>query len=193
MVKNCEVGSLKKDSTKEIQEYKHTIKELKQQHETEMLSLLEPYKQEISKLMTENRDKGDRITKLEKDYEKLQKEQDKGKADNSIKEELEKLKTEHAKCADSETLIKKNSALKERNKALAEEQDNKVREYITKNSQLQETLDGINERMREALIKLNINVDVYEDSRFFEYAFKELCKSHYNLSQDLKKYLLHKR
>jgi hypothetical protein len=67
--------------------------------------------------------------------------------------------------------------------------DNKIRTYMNKNEKQEQTIEGVNQRIKEALIRLNINVDVNDDSRFFESALKEICRSHFRLSQNLKKLL----
>lgn len=183
---NISIGFDKKASSKDLQEYQDTIRSLKEQHEAEIIHLLEPYKQEIRSIMEEKKSLEDRLAKMQEEHEDLKNQGMPAEID-SLKSQLEELKAEHAKCASNDLLLQKIDALRDRNTELAKERDNKLREYHNKNLKLQETIDGINNRMKEALVKLELDVDVYEDSRFFEHAFKELCKSYYHMSKDIRK------
>lgn len=133
---------------------KEEIRTLKEQHEQEMMKLLEPYKQEISALMTDKKLTEDKIKEFE-----------------DAKSKLEEIESEHSKC---ELLNQKIDTLKRRNKELAEQQDSKVRDYASTNERHEATLKSINELTKEAVIKLGIKVSITDDDRFFEDAFKQI-------------------
>jgi DNA repair exonuclease SbcCD ATPase subunit len=144
---------------------KAEIKKLKELHEEEMINLLEPYKQEISSLVTDKKQIDDKIKDLEQAHS-----------------EHQDLQTEHSKC---DLLSQKIETLKRRNKELADQSDSKLRDYATKNQQHETTLKSINELTKDAVIKLGIKVSVTEDDRFFEDAFKQICKRLYELNNDV--------
>lgn len=200
--KHCNVSLVtdKRASSKEIQEHQDTIRNLKEQHEAEIIHLLEPYKQEIRSIMEEKKSLQDRLAKIQEEQNDL-KNQGLLEEVDSLKSQLQQLKAEHSKCARNDLLLQKIDALRDRNTELAKERDNKLREYHNenqklgtelkehqdKNKKLQDTIDGINTRMKEALEKLELDVEICEGPRFFEHAFKELCKSYYHMSKDIRK------
>lgn len=180
-------GLVKNSSSKDIEEYKDAIKQLKEQHESEIIRMLEPYKQEIPRIMEEKQEVQEKLKKVQQEFDDLKIE---AEHVQKLRQELDSIKSEHDRCSNSDLLSQKIDALKKRNKELAAEQDNKLRQYMSQNEQHEDTLNRLNQRMKDALQKLNINIDVYDDKRFFEHAFKELCKSHYNMSKDLERLLV---
>lgn len=154
ILKKVKVNDTKSKADIDSGSIKEDIKKLKEQHEQEMINLLEPYKQEISTLMTDKKLIEDKIKDLE-----------------NAKSKLEELETEHSKC---DLLSQKIDTLKRRNKELAEQQDSKIRDYASTNDKHETTLKSINELTKEAVLKLGIKVSITEDDRFFEDAFKQI-------------------
>jgi len=158
---------------KELDEQKHSIRQIKDQHENEIIQLLAPYKSETRTLLERNNVANSTIETMQAQISKFDEDSANIKNASAVEE--------------SNSQQQKIDALKKRNKELAEEQDSKLRSYIHKNESLEQTIEGVNQRMKEALVRLNLNVDVGDDARFFESAFKELCKSHYRMSKDIEK------
>jgi DNA-binding transcriptional MerR regulator len=101
MVKNCEftIASSNKLLDREVEEYRKKIKEMKNQHEADLIKLLEPYKQETQSLTQEKNQIHTLLDEIKSSYEKLQKEA------NLFKEQ-------HQECGDFKVLQERFEALK---------------------------------------------------------------------------------
>jgi len=152
----------------EVSKLKAEIKNIKEQHESEIIDLLKPYKQEINDLMTQIKE----FDKKVEDTSIIQVEKEKL---DEVTKELDKLKKEHEECSINKEISLKLETLKRRNADLAHKQDTLLKENSVKSKELKEnsvSIEHINSLMKEAMVKLNINVEVPEDASFFENAFK---------------------
>ena len=189
IVKKSQRNSSLDKKNNDILKLKNEMKNLKLQHEEEMMKILVPYKQEINKLIHSNNQIQEKFTQISN--EKLSEKNDKL---SKILKELENLQKEHSECPDIKTVNKKIEALKKRNTELAQQHIELKKTLNTRNKEFEELksiennrniedsennkteLDAerINSLMKEALVNLKIKAEVPNDSTFFEHAFKAL-------------------